>query len=128
MSSSSFADAGIGDLRVRRREPGLERRPAGLELGEPGAVAAQQVLGDEPLLVLERAHRGGVVDERELLADGDAGHRGRVLQRRQPDRAHDADGDAVPSEASAKPRGQPDGARCVDPVRRHLASLRICSD
>ena len=77
-----FARDGIGDLAVRGGQPGFEGRLARLQLGQPGAVAGQQVLGDESLLILEGAHRGRVVDQRELLRDRDARHRGRVLQRR----------------------------------------------
>ena len=86
----------IADLGARGRQPRLESRAAGFELREPGTVPRQQVLGDEAFLVLERAHGRGVVDERHLLGDRDARHRGRVLQRRQPDRTHDTDAGGRP--------------------------------
>ncbi len=55
-------------LPCMRREPRFEGGAVALELGQPGPVAGQEILGDEPLLIEEGAHRGGVVDERELPA------------------------------------------------------------
>ena len=97
---------GVDDVLVRARQPRFERRPAGFELREPGAVAAQQVFGDEALLVLKSRHRRGVVDQRQLLRNGHPGHRGAVLERGEADAADDADGDRGADGRERQTRGQ----------------------
>ena len=79
--SEQLLGARAADRAVHARQPRLEGRPAVVELLEPGPVPRQKVFGHKSLLIKECAHRGGVVDEGELAADGHAGHRRGVPER-----------------------------------------------
>src|SRR5262249_25571976 len=69
------------------------RGAAAVQLGEARRIACEQVLGDEPLLILEGAHGRGVVDQRELARDRGVAVGGRGPERIEPDGAHDAAGE-----------------------------------